>query len=68
MGLVGKYCTEMWCGNEAGSYMRRIDSCITQHKAQAPSRTCNERKEKKKKKGGHTAGGYFSVPAGPGLF
>ena len=29
--------------SEAGSYLRRIDSCITQLKAQGPSRTCNER-------------------------
>jgi len=37
--------TEMCCGSEAGSYLRRIDSCITQLKAQGPSRTCNESKE-----------------------
>ena len=30
---------------EAGSYLRLIDSCITQFKAQGPSRTCNESKE-----------------------
>jgi len=30
---------------EAGSYSRLIDSCITQLKAQGPSRTCNESKE-----------------------
>ena len=30
---------------EASSYSRRIDSCITQIKAQGPSRTCNESKE-----------------------
>jgi len=28
-----------------GSYLRPIDSCITQLKAQEPSRTCNESKE-----------------------
>ena len=28
---------------EAGSYLRLIDSCITQLKAQGPSRTCNQR-------------------------
>ena len=33
------------CGTEAGSYLRLIDSCITQLKAQGPSRTCNESKE-----------------------
>jgi len=35
----------MCCGTEAGSYLRLIDSCITQLKDQGPSRTCNERKE-----------------------
>jgi len=30
---------------EAGSYLRLIDSCVTQLKAQGPSRTCNESKE-----------------------
>ena len=30
---------------EAGSYLRLIDSCITQLKAHGPSRTCNESKE-----------------------
>jgi len=37
--------TEMCSGSEASSYLRRIDSCITQLKAQAPARTCNESKE-----------------------
>ena len=37
--------TEMCSGTEAGSYVRRIDSCITQLQAQGPSRTCNESKE-----------------------
>ena len=32
-------------GSESGSYLRLIDSCITQLKAQGPSRTCNENKE-----------------------
>ena len=31
--------------SKAGSYLRLIDSCITQLKAQGPSRTCNECKE-----------------------
>jgi len=35
----------MWCGTEAGSYLRLIDSCINQLKAQGPSRTCNESTE-----------------------
>jgi len=30
------------CGTEEGSYLRLIDSCITQFKAHGPSRTCNE--------------------------
>jgi len=33
------------CGTEAGSYLRLIDSCITQLKAQGPSGTCDESKE-----------------------
>ena len=33
--------------SEAGSNLRRIDSCITPLKAQGPSRTCNECKEEK---------------------
>jgi len=33
------------CGTEASSYLRLIDSCITQLKVQGPSRTCNESKE-----------------------
>jgi len=37
--------TEMCSGSEAGSYLRPIDSCITQLKAQRPSGTCNESKE-----------------------
>ena len=32
-------------GTEAGSYLRLIDSCITQLQAQGPSGTCNESKE-----------------------
>jgi len=39
-------------GSEAGSYLRLIDSCTTQLKAQGPSRTCYESKEEKKKKTG----------------
>jgi len=35
----------MCCGTEGGSYLRPIDACITQLKAQGPSRTCNESKE-----------------------
>ena len=35
----------MCSGSEEGSYLRRIDSCITQLKAQGPCSTCNESKE-----------------------
>ena len=38
-------CDLVHSGSEAGSYLRRIDSCITQLKAQGPSRTCNDSKE-----------------------
>ena len=41
---------EMWSGSEEGSYVRLIDSCITQLKAQGPSRTCNESQEDEEKK------------------
>ena len=34
-----------WNCTEAGSYLRLIDSCITQLKVQGRSRTCNESKE-----------------------
>ena len=34
---------------EAGSYLRLIDSCITQNKAQGPSRSWEKSKEEKKK-------------------
>ena len=42
---TGDHSTEMCSGSEAGSYLRLIDACIIQLKAQGPSRTCNERKE-----------------------
>ena len=38
-------------GAKAGSYLRLIDSCITQLKAQGPSRTCDESKEEQEKGG-----------------
>ena len=40
----------MCSGSEAGSYLRLIDSRITQLKAQGPSRTCNESKEEEASK------------------
>ena len=39
--LRGRACS----GSEAGSYLRLIDSCITQIKAQGPSRSCNKSTE-----------------------
>ena len=39
----------MCCDDEAGSYVRLIDSCITQLKAHGPSRACNESEEEEKK-------------------
>ena len=42
---LGATSSAMCSGSEAGSYLRLIDSCITQCKAQGPSRTCNESKE-----------------------
>ena len=44
--LKNKHFTEMCCGNEEGSYLRRINSCFIQLQAQGPSKTCNESKEK----------------------
>jgi hypothetical protein len=41
------HCTQMCRGNEAGSYLRLIHSCITQLKIQGPSRTCDESTEEK---------------------
>jgi len=43
-GTVGHVPGVVIC-TEAGSYLRLIDSCITQLNAQGPSRTCNESKE-----------------------
>jgi len=45
--IKNNHFTEMCSGSEAGSFLRLIDSCITQLKAQGPSRTCNESKEEK---------------------
>ena len=51
LGFKNNPFTDMCCGTEAGSDLRLIDSCITQLKAQGPSRTCNESKEEVKKLG-----------------
>ena len=45
VGFKNNHFTEMCCGTEAGSYLRLIDSCATQLKAQGPSSTCNESNE-----------------------
>jgi len=50
----------MCCGTEAGSYLRLVDSCITQLKAQGPSRTCNESKEEEDHGFPHTYTEAFS--------
>ena len=47
-----EHFTEMCFGTEAGSSLRLIDSCITQLKAQGPSRTCNEIKEEEEEASG----------------
>jgi len=44
--------TEMRCGDEAGSYLRLVDSFITELEAQRLSRTCNESKEEAEDVGG----------------
>ena len=45
-----------------GSYLRLIDSCITQLKAQGPSGACNESKEEKEASDFHFSGIRISVP------
>jgi len=53
------------CGSEAGSYLRCIDSCITQLKAQVPPRTCNESKEEEEEAHLRQEGGEpFREPPG----
>ena len=54
-------------GSEAGSYLRLIDSCITQLKAQGPARTCHESKEEEKKRvpGNERRGVADAPPCGP---
>ena len=69
--------SEMCCGTEAGSYLRLIDSCITQLTAHGPSRTYNESKEEEEEvyelglldfevcRAGH--GGHCLVPGDAGF-
>jgi len=49
-GVVHHF-TEMCRGSKAGSYLRLIDSCITQLRAQGPSRTCNESNDEEEEGG-----------------
>jgi len=44
---AGLRLAEKESGSEAGSYLRLIDYCSTQRKAQRPCRTCDESKKKK---------------------
>ena len=41
--------------------MRLIDSCITQFKAQGPSRTCNESKEEEEEDAAVPGGGHVTT-------
>ena len=52
----------MCCGTEAGSYLRLIDSCITQFKVQGPSRTCNESKEEEEEVENRGVGEHEVLP------
>jgi len=63
--------TEMCSGSEAGSYLRLIDSCITQLKAQGPAISCNKSKEEEEEglrvqgsvcRGFRVSGSGFRVP------
>ena len=51
-------------GSEAGSYLRLIYSCITQLKAQGPSRTCNESKEEEEDEEGRNFNSTQRHPLG----
>ena len=52
-------------GKEAGSYLRLIDPCITQLKAQGRSRTCNESKEEEEAYGLFTRGLFTKCLGSP---
>ena len=60
VGILGVCEQRLSSVSEAGSYLRLIDACITQHKARGPSRTCNESTEEEDIKGG---GGRYLVCA-----
>ena len=53
----------MCSGSEVGSYLRLIDSCITQLKAQGPSRTCNESNDEEEEVAGLAEGARASAGA-----
>ena len=60
------HSTEMCSGSETGSYLRLIDSCITQLKVQGPSRTCNESEEEEEEDtGSRRTSPSFSNATGP---
>ena len=46
-GLTTRRASRGVAVSEAGLYLRLIESCITQLKAQGPSKTCNESKAEK---------------------
>ena len=51
-------------GSEAGSYLRLRDSCITQIKAQGPSRTCDESEQERERAVSAFAGtSWWGAPA-----
>ena len=47
------FLLDLCSGSEAGSFLRLIDFCITQLKAQGSFRTCNESKEDEKREPAH---------------
>jgi len=52
VAFKNNHFTEICSGSETVAYLRLIDSCITQLKAQGPSRTCNESKEEEEEDSG----------------
>ena len=52
---------------EAGSYLRLIDFCITQLKAQGPSTTCNESKEEEEEEEEGRVAPHRTAPLGGGF-
>jgi len=51
----------MCSGSETGSYLMRIDSCITQLKAQGPTGSCNGSKDEGKHLGERLEDGLQEV-------